>query len=37
MDNDEQRDYAEEQYNRDLCPGCSNSPCPDGGRCEDDV
>lgn len=27
MDNDEQRDYEEEKYNRDLCPECDYSPC----------
>jgi hypothetical protein len=24
---DDQRDHAEEQYNRELCPGCGTSPC----------
>ena len=28
---DDQRDYAEERYNRDLCPGCDHSPC--NGTC----
>ena len=30
---DDQRDYAEEQYNRDLCPGCDCSPCDDPDEC----
>ena len=33
---DDQRDYAEETYNRDLCPGCEHSPCADNGKCEED-
>lgn len=27
MDNDEQRDYEEEKYNREFCPECGYSPC----------
>lgn len=27
MDQDQQRDYSEEQYNRHLCPDCDYSPC----------
>lgn len=30
MTNDEERDYAEEQFNAELCPLCEYSPC-DGG------
>ena len=33
MDNDEQRDYAEEKYWREHCAGCDSSPCD--GSCED--
>lgn len=27
MNNDDERDYAEEKYNRELCPECGYSPC----------
>lgn len=27
MDNDQERDFAEEKYNRELCPECGYSPC----------
>jgi hypothetical protein len=27
MDNSDERDYEEEQYNRNLCPECDYSPC----------
>jgi hypothetical protein len=35
MDQDQQRDPAEERYNREFCPACGTSPCgwdgkPDG-------
>ena len=35
MDQDQQRDYAEEKYNQEFCPACGTSPCewdgiPDG-------
>lgn len=36
-DHDEHRDCAEERYLRELCSGCGESPCPEGGRCEDDL
>ena|SRR5215831_5625061 len=33
MDQDQQRDYAEEKYNRHFCPECGTSPCTaDGGH-----
>lgn len=35
---DDQRDYAEETYNRNLCPLCDCSPCvgkSGKGSCED--
>lgn len=35
-DINDERDYAEEQYNRNLCPRCNYSPCITGdGHCED--
>ena len=40
MDNTEQRDFAEEAYNRDLCPLCELSPCAGGGgagSCEQEL
>ena len=36
---DEQRDFAEEAYNRDMCPLCETSPCLGGsgkGSCDED-
>lgn len=35
MDQDQERDAAEEKYNREFCPACGTSPCgwdgvPDG-------
>ena len=38
MDNNEQRDWQEEAYNRNLCPLCDCSPCmgrEGKGSCED--
>lgn len=32
---DDQRDYAEETHNRNLCPGCESSPCSDADFCAD--
>jgi len=32
---DDLRDYAEEDYNRKLCPGCASSPCD--GACNSPV
>jgi len=32
---DDQRDYDEEAYNRDLCPACGVSPCQWDGVTDD--
>lgn len=36
MDNQEQRDFLEEAYYRDYCPGCDNSPCSSPNDCDPD-
>lgn len=36
---DEQRDFAEEEFNAQLCPACDHSPCVGGagkGSCLED-
>ena len=32
MDQDQERDYAEERYNAEFCPACGASPCGWDGR-----
>lgn len=35
MDSQDERDFAEEAYNRDLCPVCDYSPCIGPEQCPD--
>lgn len=34
MNHYDERDHAEEAVNGNTCPGCGESPCPDGGDCD---